>query len=221
MSIQVIGAGMGRTGTMSLKHALEILGFVKCHHMIEVLQNPSNLPYWNEMHEKRSTDYEAVFNGYTAAVDFPGAIYYKELMVQYPDAKVVLGVRDAEKWYQSCLDTIYQVPKGAERAGMEEAAKTDLQVKNVLGVFDYATNAIWNGIFKGRFEDKEFAIQTFNEWTEEVIRSVPAEKLLVFEAKEGWEPLCNFLGKPIPDVPYPRVNDTAEFQAKKNNKFNH
>lgn len=75
---------------------------------------------------------------------------------------------------------------------MEEAAKTDPQVKNVLGVFDYATNAIWNGIFKGRFEDKEFAIQTFNEWTEEVIRSVPAEKLLVFEAKEGWEPLCNF-----------------------------
>ena len=82
-----------------------------------------------------------------------------------------------------------------------------------------ATNAIWNGIFKGRFDDKDFAIQTFNEWTEEVKRSVPAEKLLVFEAKEGWEPLCNFLGKPIPETPYPRVNDTAEFQAKKNNKF--
>lgn len=219
MSIEVIGAGMGRTGTLSLKHALEQLGYIKTHHMMEVIENPYQLAYWNEMEEKRTTDFDAMLKGYTAMVDFPGALYYKELMQQYPDAKVILTVRDPEKWHKSVSDTIFQVPKGFDKFMMNIVGIFNPKVKHISRIFDYTTKAIWKNLFKDRFQDKVFAIKVFNDWTEEVKRSVPKEKLLIFEAKDGWKPLCEFLGKPIPDTPYPHVNDTAEFLQRKKNKF--
>src|SRR4051812_5645563 len=112
MSVQVIGAGFGRTGTMSLKHALEELGYQKTHHMFELLQNPPQLPYWKQLYYTGNTDFDTLLTGYQAIVDFPGAIYYKKLMEKYPDAKVVLTIRDPEKWYKSCRDTIFNMPKG-------------------------------------------------------------------------------------------------------------
>ncbi len=219
MSIQVIGAGMGRTGTMSLKHALEELGYQKCHHMIEVMQNPSQLPFWNEMEKKRTTDLDAAMKGYTSIVDFPGSLYYKELMQKYPDAKIVLTVRDPEKWYKSCQDTIYNLPRGLKKLMMKIIGIFKPDIAHVASVFDYVDLSIWNGIFKGNFEDKDATLKIFNEWIEEVKRSVPKEKLLVFEVTQGWQPLCDFLGKPIPSTPFPRVNDTAEFLERKKNKF--
>lgn len=221
MSIQVIGAGMGRTGTMSLKHALEELGYKKCHHMIEVMQDKSQLQYWNAMEKNRTADYEAMLQGYTSIVDFPGSLYYKELMQKYPDAKVILTVRNPEDWYRSCRDTIYNLPGGLKRIMMKFIGFFKPDVAHVANVFDYVDLSIWNGLFKGKFEDKEFAIKIFNEWTEEVKRSVPPEKLLIFQAKEGWKPLCDFLGKPIPETSYPNTNNTAEFLERKKNKFKH
>jgi hypothetical protein len=215
MSIQVIGAGMGRTGTLSLKHALEELGYTKTHHMMEVIENPEQLPYWIEMHYKRKSDYDAMFKGFAAMVDFPGAIYYKEFMEQYPDAKVILNVRDPEKWYKSVNDTIYNIPRGFQRVMMKAVGLFKPQVKYMATFFDYVDNLLWNGFFEGKFEDKEFTIKKFNDWTEEVKRTVPPEKLLVFEVSQGWEPLCAFLNKPIPDKPFPRVNDTVEFNERK------
>ncbi|MFN8296417.1 MAG: sulfotransferase [Chitinophagales bacterium] len=215
MSIQVIGAGMGRTGTLSLKHALEELGYHKTHHMLEVIENPEQLPYWIEMHHNRKSDYDAMFKGFTAMVDFPGAIYYKEFMVQYPDAKVILNVRDPEKWYKSVNDTIYNIPRGFQRVMMKAVGIFKPEVKYMATFFDYVDNLLWNGFFEGKFEDKEFTIKKFNDWIEEVKRTVPPEKLLVFEVSQGWEPLCAFLNKPIPDKPFPRVNDTAEFNERK------
>src|SRR3954470_14529531 len=106
MSIEVIGAGMGRTGTLSLKHALEELGYKKTHHMFELMQAPVQLPYWKDLYKTKSTDYDTMLKGFTAVVDFPGALFYKELMVKYPNAKVILTARDPEKWYKSCRDTI-------------------------------------------------------------------------------------------------------------------
>ena len=221
MSVKVIGAGMGRTGTLSMKHALEALGYSKCHHMMEVIQNPPQLAYWKEMEKSRTTDFDAMLNGYEAAVDFPGSLYYKELMQKYPDAKVVLTIRPAEKWYKSVSDTIYNLPRGPKRLMMKIIGIFKPEVGHIANVFDYVDNAIWGNLFKGRFEDKEFAIQRFDEWTEEVKRVVPKDKLLIFEVTQGWEPLCTFLNKPIPDIPFPRVNDTAEFLERKKNKFKH
>jgi hypothetical protein len=221
MSIQVIGAGMGRTGTLSLKHALEELGYNKCHHMMEVIANPPQLAFWKEMEAKRTTDFDAMMNGYEAMVDFPGSLYYKEMMQKYPDAKVVLTVRPAEKWYKSVSDTIYNLPRGPKRWMMKIAGLFDPQVAHMANIFDYVDNAIWSNLFKGKFEDKEFALKRFDDWTEEVKRTVPKEKLLVFEVTQGWQPLCEFLGKPIPSTPFPRVNDTAEFLERKKNKFKH
>jgi len=220
MSIQVIGAGMARTGTLSLKLALEQLGYIKCHHMMEVMQSPANLVYWNEMEANRTTDFDAMLKGYQAIVDFPGSLYFKELFQQYPDAKVVLSVRDAEKWYESVHNTIFQVPKGLEKLKMQIKGLFDPKVKNVLNVYDFAGRAIWGNLFKNNFEDKDFAIRTFNEWIQDIKNTVPAEQLLIFEAKDGWKPLCTFLNKPIPTTPYPKVNDTKEFLARKKNKFN-
>jgi hypothetical protein len=198
--------------------ALEQLGYVKCHHMMEVMQSSSNLAYWNEMHEKRSTDFDAMLKGYQAIVDFPGSLYYKELILQYPDAKVILSVRDPEKWYLSCRNTIYQVPKGFEKFTLQIKGLFNPKIRTVLGVYDFATRAIWGNLFKNNFDDKEFAIKTFNEWIDEVKRTVPENNLLIFEAKDGWKPLCEFLNKPIPSTPYPKVNDTLEFQKRMINK---
>lgn len=219
MAIQVIGAGMGRTGTMSLKHALEVLGYHKCHHMIEVMQNPPQLAYWKEMHKNRTTDFDAMLDSYSAAVDFPGSLYYKELMEKYPDAKIVLTVRDPEKWYTSCRNTIYNLPKGFKKLMMRTVGLFKPDVKHVSEVFDYVEDAVWSGLFKGKFEDKDLAIKIFNKWTEEVKKTVPPERLLVFEVAQGWQPLCEFLNKPVPSTAFPKVNDTAEFLERKKKKF--
>jgi hypothetical protein len=215
MSIEVIGAGTGRTGTLSLKHALEELGYVKCHHMIELLQNPPQLPYWQELHHTGKTDFDKVLQGYRAVVDFPGAIYYKAMMEKYPDAKVILTVRDPEKWYKSACDTIFNMPKGFDRFMMKLVGLLKPDVGHVSRTLDFANEAIWKGLFQDRFSDKAFAIDFFNRWNAEVQRVVPADKLLVFEVKDGWEPLCAFLNKPVPAIPFPKVNDTAEFNARK------
>eukprot|EP01098_Paradermamoeba_levis_P005532 TRINITY_DN2329_c0_g1_i1.p1 TRINITY_DN2329_c0_g1~~TRINITY_DN2329_c0_g1_i1.p1 ORF type:complete len:182 (-),score=49.85 TRINITY_DN2329_c0_g1_i1:152-697(-) len=139
---------------------------------------------------------------------FPACIFYKELLERYPQAKVILTVRDVDSWYESCINTIYRVGK--------------FKIWKVIGLvspwtgrfINMAENLIWNQYFEGKFEDKKFAVEKFNKHVEEVKRVVPKDKLLVFEVKEGWEPLCKFLGKEIPKKPFPRVNDTAEFQKR-------
>lgn len=215
MSIEVIGAGMGRTGTLSLKRALEELGYIKTHHMFELMLAPAQLPYWKELYKTKTTDYDTMLKGFTAVVDFPGALFYKELMEKYPNAKVILTARDPEKWYKSCRDTIFKAPQGFDRFMMKLVGTFKPEVKHISKSIDFATETIWKGLFEDRFTDKAFAIDTYNKWNEEVIRHVPKEKLLVFEVKDGWKTICEFLDKPIPSTPYPHVNDTAEFNARK------
>jgi len=205
MTLKVIGAGFGRTGTNSLKVALEELGFEKCYHMIEVMKNSSHMRKWTKIIEGGQADWESLFGGYQAAVDWPSSAYYKELIATYPDAKVILTVRDPERWYESVLSTIYQVNNKFGSA---------LQLIPIVGRFFNGINTlVWNGIFHGKLEDKAYAIKRFNQHIEEVKRTVPSERLLVFEAKQGWEPLCTFLNVPIPTgKPYPHVNDSARMK---------
>ena len=202
MTLNGIGAGFGRTGTNSLKIALEELGFEKCYHMIEVMKNPSHMRQWTNIIEGGHADWEALFKGYQSVVDWPASAYYKELLSSYPNAKVILTVRDPERWYESILSTIYQVNNKFGWA---------LQLIPVAGRFFNGINKlVWEGIFHGKLEDKTHAIQIFKQHIEEVKRTVPSERLLIFEARQGWDPLCAFLNVPIPaNRPFPHVNDSA------------
>jgi len=214
MPLQVIGAGWGRTGTESLKKALEILGYNKCYHMFELMKEGSRLKYWEELDANRSTDFEALFEGYSAAVDFPVASYYKELMEQYPEAKIILTVRDPNKWLESASKTILKKPPQFLFLALRFLSLFSKKLGTFPMVYAYAERIVHKDILQGRLTDAEFLKVKLQAWNEEVIRTVPAERLLVYEVKDGWEPLCTFLGKPIPSAPFPRANDSDAFQKR-------
>lgn len=196
MSLKVIGAGFGRTGTHSFKIALEMLGFAPCHHMVEVFAHPEQVPLWDKAVRGAMTDWNEIFAPYKASCDWPSCAYYKELAGFYPDAKIVLTLRDPKSWYRSVAETIMphfrkipgSPPNFAQLLISEQTFHDDLSEANMIAVFE-RHNA-------------------------EVRRVIPRDRLLVFEAKEGWEPLCRFLDVPVPATPYPRTNTTEEFQAR-------
>lgn len=201
MALQVIGAGLGRTGTLTLKTALETLGFGPCHHMVEVIAHPEQIPLWNRAAKGEAVDWEEIYGAYRATVDWPGCHYFAELAGRYPQAKVILSRRDPERWFESMNETI--IP------GMASQGLDSLTDDHPL---------LFGGLiiardFFGFDFSKASAIAAFERHDAEVRRRIPADRLLVFEVAQGWEPLCAFLGVPVPAEPFPRVNDRAEFQA--------
>jgi hypothetical protein len=208
MPIKVIGAGLGRTGTLSLKQALEELGFARCYHMTEVLARLEDARAWDRAARGEPIDWDALFQGYQATVDWPGCTFYAELMHRYPEAKVVLTVRDPDRWYESARQTIYYV-RHAFPGWMPLFFR---RMKDFHSMLD---RLVWDGMFQGRFEDRAYAIEVFNRYNEQVRLDVPSDRLLVYEVREGWEPLCAFLGVPVPEgKPFPHVNDTTEFRSR-------
>lgn len=208
MSIRVIGAGLGRTGTLSLKVALEELGFSRCYHMEEVFKHPGHPSIWSAASRGEPVDWDALFQGYQATVDWPGCAFYRELIRRYPDAKVILTVRDPEKWYGSAQQTIYYARVAFPRWATWLAPR----MRQLVRMLD---DVVWRGAFQDRFLDRPNAIAVFNRHNEEVRRVVPADRLLVFEVKHGWEPLCAFLGVPVPPgKPFPNLNDAAQFRGR-------
>lgn len=203
MSIKVIGAGFGRTGTLSLKMALEQLGFDKCYHMLEVRENPSHVPVWADAHAGRPVDWDALFAGYQASVDWPSCNLWREQLAHFPDAKVLLSLRDPDSWYDSIMNTIYP----------SSSSLVDAEEPELRQFGQWAMDIIWNPIFDNRMDDRSYVIDRFNQHNQTVIDEVPPEKLLVFEAKHGWKPLCEFLNVPVPATDYPRVNTTEDFNS--------
>jgi hypothetical protein len=198
--MDVIGAGFGRTGTLSLKVALEQLGFGPCMHMIPLLQDPETSALIRKAAEGDVELLDGVLDGYRATVDWPMAYFWRELADRYPAAKVILTVRDADKWYDSADKTIHAAANaGRDSGGLDP---------DVIGMVD-AT--VWEGTFGGRFADREATIKLYHEHNAQVRREIPADRLLVFEVAQGWQPLCDFLGVPAPETPFPRLNDTAAF----------
>ena len=208
MSLQIIGAGFGRTGTQSLQVALEELGFTRCYHMREVLTHPAHVAAWSAASRGEAVDWDALFAGYRAAVDWPTCAFYRELMTRYPDAKVILTVRDTDTWYNSARETIFYV-----RHAFPPWASWFLpRMRRFTRMLD---DVVWVGTFQGRFADKQHALAAFNRHNDEVRRTVPTDRLLIYEVSQGWEPLCAFLGRLVPkDKPFPRLNDTAEFRSR-------
>ncbi len=204
MALKVIGAGFGRTGTLSLKHALERLGFDKCYHMMEVGLNEGHSELWRAMQRGEAVDLEALFEGYQASVDWPSCNFWEAQLEAFPEAKVILTRRDPERWYASVMNTIY--PSSASWRDSEDPA--------VKPRIDMVFELIWDGLFGGRMDDKDRVIGVYEAHNQHVIDTAPLDRLLVFEASEGWAPLCEFLGVEVPDEPYPRVNTTEDFQAR-------
>ena len=216
--MKVTGAGFGRTGTTSLKAALERLGFGPCYHMTEVFAHPEHAEAWAAAGRGEPADLEAVLEGYQATLDWPACSFYEELMRWHPEAKVLLSVRDPERWYESTRTTIYEL------TNLIDNSPTVRMIFGLVTLLAYGGFAgrksslphdvIWDGTFDGRFEDRRHAIEVFDRHNEEVRRRVPGERLLVYEVKEGWGPLCEFLGVEEPDEPFPRLNDKAEMRRR-------
>jgi hypothetical protein len=214
--VKVIGAGFGRTGTMSLKVALETLGFDPCYHMTEVFAHPEHTGFWISAWRREPADWDGVLGGYEAAVDWPACTFYEELMERHPDAKVILSVRDPERWYESVRNTIYELSVVIPRHPIYRIGYklVSFFVFRGSGNVDLADEIIWQGTFDGTFEDKHHAIEVFERHNAEVQHRVPKDRLLVYDVKAGWGPLCEFLGVEEPEEPFPRTNDAVEMRRR-------
>jgi hypothetical protein len=195
MTLKVIGAGFGRTGTASLKIALETLLEGKCYHMSEVLGRAGHVDLWLDAAAGKPV-WDQIFGDYVATVDYPGAFYWGELAGQYPDAKVVLSVRDAERWYTSTQETIFSHTLEEIQAG----TKWGRMIKATI-----------NDHLDGDIHSHDHLVKAFNEHTQRVSAAFSPDRLLIFDAREGWGPLCQFLDVPVPEQPYPHVNSKEEF----------
>ncbi len=199
MALKVIGAGLGRTATFSLKFALEHLGLGPCYHMSEVLAGARrNIPLWLDVVAGKP-DWESIFEGYQSTTDYPACTYWRELAEHYPEAKVVLTTRDPGSWFESVSETIFSERMNSQTHGSPFGA---LLQGVALKAFD------------GKKDDRAFMTDWFARRNQEVVDTLPPERLLVFHPKQGWEPLCRFLGVPVPEGPFPRVNSRDELGSR-------
>lgn len=209
--MKLIGAGLPRTGTLSQKVALEMLGLGPCYHMVNVLMDLDEAPVW-----RRAVDgeqpWDQVFEGFQATVDWPGSYFYKELADHYPDAKVLLSVRSADGWVKSMRETIWGLFYG------------DILIRD-LSFARCRVDAKWRGyiemmeemwqrsglIADGANTTPEAMGAAFERFNQEVQQTIPSDRLLVWSPGDGWEPLCEFLELPVPDTPFPHLNDSKVF----------
>ena len=195
--LQVVGAGVGRTGTHSLKIALEQLLGGTCHHMMEVIVRPEEVPVWTDAIDGKQIDWDALMQPYTAQVDWPGASFWPELTKANPDALVILSVRDPDDWYTSCTNTIFE---GLDMM-VEQGNPWMAAMLRLLGER-----------FSDRLDERDAMLAAFEKHNDAVRAGVPAERLLEWTTADGWEPICERLGVPVPAEPFPRTNSTVEFR---------
>lgn len=203
--MKIIGAGLGRTGTLSLKAALERLGFGPCFHMSEMFGHQERMHHFLAAARGEPVDWEAAFAGFESTVDWPGCAFWRPLAARYPDAKVLLSVRDPQRWYTSVRNTIH---RASTASPPPEAGELPAELVRHRAFVD---EIVWQGHFAGRATDEEFAVRTFIEHNEAVQREIPADRLLVHRVSDGWAPLCDFLGVAVPDEPFPHLNDEESF----------
>lgn len=204
MALSVIGAGLGRTGTMSLKHAIDQLGLGPCFHMIELMQIPERIGGWENAADLQQSggtvDWDALLKGFNSTVDWPSCTFYGALAAHYPLAKVILTVRDADKWFDSTQATIFRA--------------MDHLVADPNNPMGRMVRKVIMRMFDENMHDRAHCIGVYNRHNDEVRRTIPASRLLEFNVAQGWKPLCDFLGVPVPETPFPSVNSTEEFQQR-------
>jgi hypothetical protein len=210
--MKVIGVGFGRSGTLSLKTALEQLGAGPCFHMLDLIDGGSqsrDLPYWVRIANGAPVDWHEVFATWQSTVDWPACTLWRELVDAFPEATVLLNVRDFDAFYESCQNTLLAV----KRAALAGELAPDMQRMPPPELWLVIEKLVWQGDFQGRFEDKEWIRAMYEERIATIKASVPADRLVVWNlGVDGWEPLANALGVPVPDAPFPRMHDTNEFR---------
>lgn len=212
--IKVAVLGFGRTGTMSLKAALEKLGFDKCYHFSNMyFDHPRHAAKWLATSRGQTIDWERLFDGYRATTYLPPGLDISGLLTRYPDIRFILTIRDPERWYRSTRDTLYEYNRLTwyRVLVLRGLGLIKPRLEAVYEIWRLQQETLWNNTFHGRFHDKEFAISVYEGRIEEIKRTVPSERLLVYAIKEGWEPLCRFLEVPEPDTAFPRLNDSDSF----------
>jgi len=197
MALKVVGSGLGRTGTKSMQTALAMLGFGPCHHMIEVFKDPPSMALWVQASEGKPV-WDEIFKNYQSAVDFPTAAHWRAIAAHYPDAKVLHTVRDPEEWFESTQATIF--------APGTMAVAPPEPMKPFFGAI--------TGDFEGRIHERAYMTDYFRRHSATVEAAIAPDRLLVYEAGEGWERLCAFLDVPVPDTPFPKSNTRDEFAAR-------
>jgi hypothetical protein len=204
--LHVVGAGFGRTGTTSLKAALERLGLGPCHTMLELFSRPDQIPVWQRASRGEPVDWAEVYAGYGSSVDWPGARFWRDIAAAFPTAKIILTTRDPKAWYRSAYDSIYAASmRPLPESGADPAFEA---------LWHMSREVVWDGVFDGRFDDEEHAIRVYEENNRRVIEEADPDRLLQFTVTDGWEPLCEFLGLSVPDEPFPHVNDKAAFATR-------
>lgn len=210
MPLNIIGAGFGRTGTNSLRIALNMLGVGPCYHMHEVRYNAGHKTMWNRILNGSRPDWDHVFRNYTAAVDWPVTHYWDQLIDLFPSARVILTVREPGAWYKSFSRTIYRAIHLPITEDMTEEDR--LHRQTIFKMIDEET-------FSGKSGEEQHVVDVFNQRIADVIASVHPDRLLVYDVTKGWEPLCQFLGLPVPKTPFPKTNSTREFLSQAPERF--
>ena len=201
MALKIIGSGFGRTGTMTMKEALGVLGLGPCHHMLEVMENPAQLPFWKAVARGKAVDWNEVFAGYNSQVDWPGAHVWQETMQAFPDAKVIHTERPEDAWWNSFNGTIGKF--------FSHAPELDLP-PYISDVFATMAHFFLKQTFED-YSDRDCAIAAYRRNNQLVRDLVPAERLLVFHVADGWTPLCEFLDLPVPGTDFPHRHPKREF----------
>ena len=196
-SLKVIGTGFGRTGTDSMREALEILGFGPCHHMRELINDPEHERLWRAVVAGATPDWDLLLGGYASCVDWPSAYYWPQLVKSFPQAQVILTWRTAESWWASFEKTL--LPHILSFTETEATPKS--------------SELIGPRVFHDRPDDRAHCIAVYEANVAAVKEKVPTERLLIHELGDGWEPLCAHLSVPVPDIPYPNSNSTSKFQS--------
>ncbi len=199
MTLKVVGAGVGRTGTFSLKVALEHLLGGPCHHMFEVVRDRAQIEGWSDAIYGRPVDWNVLLSSFSAVVDWPGASFWPELLAANPNALVILSVREAEDWYRSASNTIFI---GLDRMSQEP------------GSWIEAVRALLRDRFCDKFDDPTAMMAAFERHNDAVRARVPPDQLLEWQTSDGWDPICTRLGLAVPDEPFPITNTTSEFQSR-------
>ncbi|MFQ6552279.1 sulfotransferase family protein [Aestuariibius insulae] len=203
MPLSIICPGMGRTGTESLRLALIELGFGPCHHMVEIRARADLIDPWRAIQDGAEPDWPAIFEDFQSQADWPGATYWREITAAFPEAKVILSLRDADSWYKSLTKTI--LPFVAQKGQHSPPHRNDIA---------QWCETMFDRVFDGRVHDPDHAKSVFEAHNAAIIDEIPPERLLVYPVGSGWEPLCTFLKVPVPTTPYPSGNTTEDFNKR-------
>ena len=222
MSLRVVGTGLSRTGTTTIRKVLEELGFGPCYNSSELFTRPRGIEFWDALEQKQNVDFDEFFTNYKAIIGFPGYIFHQELKEKYPDAKVILSVRDPELWYDDISNTVFESgPSHVNQAYAEKVREFDPYLADCISrIHALQKRNLEDDYFEGRFADKDYAVQRYVQWTERIIGLYDADELLVYSVFDGWEPICEFLDVPVPEnKPFPHLNDPDTFHNRSTSGF--